>query len=243
MTFPVTEAAGQLRASGTVILDESGNGVISLSPDNARQRWEVTSVVVSTNQAAAATVVPVATVALNTSDIATLSDGNNRGQSWSGNQDTFAGKTDIGPCDNLSVGFSAPPGTASTTTTGTGTATTPGAFQQLASITLPGPGTWTVTWSLTLSGTPGSADTNNVRLVKNGTVFLVESVNAGAGGTYPQAGYSYTGVTGDVIDLTVGPANANTGAVYTVSLSVTGSPLAGVIAKAVVTGTKYTRRA
>ena len=65
--------------------------LIEEDPDNARQRWEVTSVVVSTNQAANATVVPVATVALNTSDISVLSAGNNRGQSWSGNQDTFTG--------------------------------------------------------------------------------------------------------------------------------------------------------
>lgn len=110
MSFPVTETEGQLRASGTVVLNGSGNGVISLSPDNARQRWEVTTVVVSTNQSATATVVPVATVALNTSDITTLSDGNNRGQSWSGNQDTFAGKIDVGPCDNLTIGFSPAPG-------------------------------------------------------------------------------------------------------------------------------------
>lgn len=110
MTWPVTEAAGLLRASGTVVLNASGNGVISLSPDNARQRWEVTSVVVSTNQAATATVVPVATVALNTSDITVLSSGNNLGQSWSGNQDTFSGKIDVGPADFLAIGFSPAPG-------------------------------------------------------------------------------------------------------------------------------------
>ena len=110
MTWPVTEVSGQLRASGSVILNAGGNGVVSFTPDNARQRWEVTSVVVSTNQAANATVVPVATVALNTSDISELSAGNNRGQSWSGNQDTFGGLTDVGPCDNLTIGFSPAPG-------------------------------------------------------------------------------------------------------------------------------------
>ena len=106
MTTPQVEVAGQLAASGTVTLSGSGNGVITLSPDNARQRWEVTSVVVSTNQAASATVVPVATVALNTPDITVLSQGLNRGQSWSGNQDTFAGKVDVGPADTLCIGFS-----------------------------------------------------------------------------------------------------------------------------------------
>jgi hypothetical protein len=110
MSFPVTEIQAQLRKSGSVTLNSSGNGVITFDPDNARQRWEVTSVVVKTNQAANATVVPVATVALNTSDISVLSAGNNRGQSWSGNQDTFAGLTDVGPCDTLTVGFSPAPG-------------------------------------------------------------------------------------------------------------------------------------
>jgi hypothetical protein len=110
MTWPVTEVSGQLHASGSVTLNAAGNGVVSFTPDSARQRWEVTSVVVSTNQAANATVVPVATVALNTSDISVLSAGNNRGQSWSGNQDTFAGLTDVGPCDNLTIGFSPAPG-------------------------------------------------------------------------------------------------------------------------------------
>jgi len=110
MTWPVTEVSGQLRASGSVVLNASGNGVVSFTPDNARQRWEVTSMVVWTNQAANATVVPVATAALNTADISVLSAGNNRGQSWSGNQDTFAGLMDVGPCDNLTIGFSPAPG-------------------------------------------------------------------------------------------------------------------------------------
>ena len=110
MTFPVTEVQSLLKASGTCTLDSAGYGVILLDPDNARQRWEVASVVVQTNQAATATVVPVATVAVNTTDISVLSPGNNRGQSWSGNQDVFSGQVDIGPCDTLSIGFSPPPG-------------------------------------------------------------------------------------------------------------------------------------
>lgn len=106
MTWPApVETSGQLRAAGSVKLSASGTGVIVLGPDNARQRWEVGSVVVSTNQAASATVVPVATVALNTVDITVLSQANNMGQSWSGNQDVFAGKIDVGPADNLTIGF------------------------------------------------------------------------------------------------------------------------------------------
>jgi hypothetical protein len=100
----------QLKKSGQVKLDANGNGTLFFTPDNARQRWVVTSVVVKTNQPATSTVTPVATIALNSNDIATMSDGNNRGASWSGNQDTFSGNTDVGPCDNLSVIFSPPSG-------------------------------------------------------------------------------------------------------------------------------------
>ena len=104
------ETSAPLKKSGQVTLNASGNGVLTFEPDSASQRWEVTGVVVKTNQAANATVVPVATVALNTADITTLSDGNNRGQSWSGNQDTFQGQIDVGPCDFLGVAFSPAPG-------------------------------------------------------------------------------------------------------------------------------------
>ena len=91
-------------------LDPAGNGVLTFQPYSARQRWTVSTVVVSTNQAAAATVVPVATVARNTVIAALLSQGNNHGQSWSGNQDVFAGVIELGACDFLSVLFTPPPG-------------------------------------------------------------------------------------------------------------------------------------
>lgn len=113
-----TETESQLKKSGSVTLSASGNGVIIFDPDNARQRWMVTSVVVSTNQAANATVVPVAQVAKNTVDVTLLSQGNNFGASWSGNQDTFSGELDIGPCDFLTVAFSPPPGQSGTPLSG-----------------------------------------------------------------------------------------------------------------------------
>lgn len=100
----------QLKKSGQVKLDANGNGTLYFTPDNARQRWVVTSVVVSTNQAATVTLTPVATLALNSNDIGSMSAGNQRGASWSGNQDTFTGNLDVGPCDNLSVIFSPPSG-------------------------------------------------------------------------------------------------------------------------------------
>ena len=110
MAGAVSETAGQLLQAGQVKLDSNGNGVLTFEPSNARQRWVISSVVVSTNQAATATQVPVATVCKNTAVVSNLSQGNNRGQSWSGNQDTFAGEIDISPADFLSVLFSPAPG-------------------------------------------------------------------------------------------------------------------------------------
>lgn len=104
------EVYSQLKKSGQVTLDVNGNGVLYFTPDSARQRWEVSSVVVTTNQAANANVVPVAQVALNTADLGTMSQGNNRGASFSGNQDTFQGNIDVGPMDYLTILFNAPAG-------------------------------------------------------------------------------------------------------------------------------------
>ena len=111
MTGPaVTETQAELKKSGQVMLNAAGTGVITFDPDHARQRWEVTSVIIRTNQPAAATVIPVATLAVNTADITALSAGNHRGSSWSGNQDTFSGLVRVGPCDYLTVAFSPPAG-------------------------------------------------------------------------------------------------------------------------------------
>jgi hypothetical protein len=110
VAFPLTEIESHLVQAGQVKLDSNGNGVLTFDPSNARQRWVVQSVVVSTNQAATATVIPVATVAKNTTIVSNLSQGNNSGSSWSGNQDVFTGQIDISPADFLSVLFSPPPG-------------------------------------------------------------------------------------------------------------------------------------
>lgn len=112
------ETAAQLKKSGTVTLNAAGQGVLQFDPDNANQRWEVTGVVVATDQAATATTVPVATLALNTNSLASMSQGNQRGTTWSGNNDSFAGLVDVGPADFLSVIFSPPPGNAGTALSG-----------------------------------------------------------------------------------------------------------------------------
>lgn len=104
------ELEGLLTRSGQITLNTSGQGVLTFDPDNANQRWEVESVVVATNQNATATVIPVATVAINTQTQGTLSAGLQRGSSWSGNQDTFHGMIHVGPCDYLTILFSPPAG-------------------------------------------------------------------------------------------------------------------------------------
>ena len=113
-----TETESQLKKNQSVTLNASGLGTIIFEPDNARQRWVISSVVVATNQSAAATVVPVATLAINTTSFATMSQGNQRGASWSGNQDTFAGSLELGATDFLTVLFTPPPGTSGSTLSG-----------------------------------------------------------------------------------------------------------------------------
>lgn len=105
-----TEIASQLRTSASVTLDATGSGTLQFTSNNANQRWVVASVVITTNQNATATVVPYATLALNTNDITTMSQGNQQGTSWAGNNDQFRGALDVGPCDNLAVIFYPPPG-------------------------------------------------------------------------------------------------------------------------------------
>lgn len=112
------ESQSQLKKSGVVTLNASGQGTIYFTPDSARQRWVINQVVVTSNQAFSAGTVPTVTLGLNSNDITTMSDGNNVGQTWSGNQDTYTGEQDVGPCDNFSVIFSPPAGMAGTSLNG-----------------------------------------------------------------------------------------------------------------------------
>ena len=112
------EITGELKKSGQVTLDSSGNAVLIFDPDHANQRWELDSVVVATNQAATATTVPVVTLAINTTALSTMSAGNQRGATWNGNQETFTGKILLGPCDFLAVIFSPPAGASGTPLSG-----------------------------------------------------------------------------------------------------------------------------
>jgi hypothetical protein len=78
----------------------------------------VNTVIVNTNQAFSAGTVPTVTVALNANDIVTMSDGNQLGSTWSGNQDTYRGEIDVGPADFLSVIFAPANGQSGTSMSG-----------------------------------------------------------------------------------------------------------------------------
>lgn len=113
-----TEIQSQLWKSAQVTLNAAGKGFISFDPDNARQRWEVTQVVVTTSQNASATIVPVATVGKNVTDVSTASPGLLGSATWSGNQDTWQGEMLIGSGDYLSVLFNPPAGQSGATLAG-----------------------------------------------------------------------------------------------------------------------------
>jgi hypothetical protein len=104
-----TETESQLKQSGQITLNSQGIGVLHFEPSSGRARWLVTRIVVTTNQPANATVVPICTPALNAITPETSSPGNQRGTTWSGNQDTFTGEIEVSSCDFLSVMFYPPP--------------------------------------------------------------------------------------------------------------------------------------
>lgn len=100
-----------------------------------------------------------------------------------------------------------------------GTVTSPGTFAYLATCALPA-GTWTIGWTVTLSGTTGSGDAGNFLLTAEGWAggsALATSVNAGASGTYVQATATVTvpaGVTAATVNIKAGGTAPTTGAVY-----------------------------
>jgi len=95
-----------------------------------------------------------------------------------------------------------------------GSVTSPTTTETLVSVTVP-PGTYTVQWSVELSGTIGGDETNNFALY-NGQTFVAESVNPAAAGTYPQAAQTFTVTAAHpTISIHAGGVTPTTGAVYT----------------------------
>ena len=107
------EQASQLRTSGQVKLDSNGKGFLSFTSNSSNQRWVITSIVVSSNQSSTALCVPWATIALNTTDISQMSQGNQLGTGYNSSQNTFSGAIDVGPMDFISVLFYPPSGASS----------------------------------------------------------------------------------------------------------------------------------
>lgn len=105
------EIQGYLNKAGNVVLDSNGNGTIDFSVDNAWQRWEIDSVVVSTSQLSTQTPYPTAEVF----EGPTTSPVFSQGASWTGNQDTFRGRVDLDSGSELHVVFTGGiPGTTAT---------------------------------------------------------------------------------------------------------------------------------
>lgn len=122
MPGTATETVSALKKSAQVTLDANGDGILTWDPDNASQRWVISAVTVSTNQASGSTPVPVAVIALNAADPAAVSAGNVRATTPNGNLDTLWGRSiEVGPCDFLSVAFTGgvPGSMASAVITGT----------------------------------------------------------------------------------------------------------------------------
>ncbi len=94
-----------------------------------------------------------------------------------------------------------------------GSVTSPAPFTNILFLNV-APGTYTVSWTVTLSGTLSAADVNNFGLY-NGTTFVAGSINPAAPGPYAQAPVTFT-VTGAAPDIKIlSAANTpTTGAVY-----------------------------
>ncbi len=101
----------------------------------------------------------------------------------------------------------------------TGGANAPGQFTILNSVVIPA-GTYTVSWSVTLSGTTGANEVNNFLLVLPGLPGIT-SVNGSAAGTYAQAPVTFT-TAGGTAFLQTGANNATAGSVYSETLNAGG---------------------
>lgn len=105
-----------------------------------------------------------------------------------------------------------------------GTNASPGAFATVVSRIIKVPGTYKVDWLVSLAGTLGAGDANNMVLFQNSTL-IATGVFPAAAGTYPQASQVLTVAAGDEIGIgTVGAGTA--GSLYGGSLSTnSGGPL------------------
>lgn len=98
-----------------------------------------------------------------------------------------------------------------------GSVASPTVFDVFATLVIP-PGPVTVAWTVTLGGTVGAGDANNFAVRVQSGPTLAISVNAGAGGTYPQAAITVTGPT--VLQLESWSSTPTAGSVYSGTMSI-----------------------
>jgi hypothetical protein len=124
--------------------------------------------------------------------------------------------------------------------TGTsGSATSPTALTLLGgAIVFPVGGTYTIRWTVTLSGTLSVSDVNNFVLAVNGSP-VATSVNPAVAGTYPQTPVSVTVNAGDQIVLVTGFTNGTAGSVYSGSIASSSLPLTLSVGPQGLGGTWY----
>ena len=88
-------------------------------------------------------------------------------------------------------------------------------------------GTYTVTWTVSLSGTIAAAEANNFILNLGPSIFIANSVNPAAAGSYPQAPVTITSPGGLALLILSGANNATSGAVYGATAGTTGNGSVG----------------
>lgn len=115
------------------------------------------------------------------------------------------------------------PAAAGASQTSSGSQTSPGAAATIASIAAAA-GTYTVQWTVVLSGTLGAGDANNLQLTNAATQVAV-STNAGAAGTYVQQTATIVVPAGGATVAVKSILAATVGGVYAAQLTIT--PLAG----------------
>ena len=100
-----------------------------------------------------------------------------------------------------------------------GSVTSPAAFTFIATCPIPA-GTWTIGWTVTLSGTLSGSDANNFGLtLGSGPTIAAPSANAAAAGTYPQAPVTFTVTAADTLVVKSWSSAATGGAVYAASIT------------------------
>lgn len=106
-----------------------------------------------------------------------------------------------------------------------GSVTSPGAAATITSLALPA-GTYSVQWTVVLSGTLGAGDTNNLQLT-NGAAQVAPSLNAGAAGTYVQQTATVVVPAGGATVAVKSIAAATAGGVYAAQLTASPQASAG----------------